>query len=123
MIELEIDINNEQDILEKFDYRYCYFSEVCSRELCSFFNDLRIDKRKGFDTKQAIIDLGRIAITLNEQDKLIIDLKSKYDNLYEDYKDHISKDLKIIYKYVEENQQLKKKVADFEKLLNLQKEK
>ncbi len=74
MKEKEIDINNENEILEKFDFNYCYNSEKCSRELCMFFNDVCMTKRKNFDKRQAFIDLGIIAITLNQQEKIIEEL-------------------------------------------------
>ena len=75
MEEKEIDINNENEILEKFDFNYCYDSEKCSRELCMFFNDISMDNRKALDKRQAFIDLAIIAITLNRQDKRIKELE------------------------------------------------
>ena len=72
----EIDINNEEQILKECDFDY-YYNSVCSRELCMFFNDIA-DQNEDFDKRQARIDLGRIAITLNrltrqleEKDKTI----------------------------------------------------
>ena len=64
---MEIDINNEEEILKKCDFDY-YYNSLCGRELCMFYNDISklnkfLDK---FDIRQAYIDLGRIAITLNK---------------------------------------------------------
>lgn len=81
MKEKEIDINNENEILEKFDFNYCYNSAECSRELCMFFNDVCMTKRKNFDKRQALIDLGIIAITLNQQDKRIKELENMNNRL------------------------------------------
>lgn len=61
----EIDINNEEEILKECDFDYFYNCEKCSRELCMFYNDILLNKKKSFDRRQALIDLGRIAITIN----------------------------------------------------------
>lgn len=70
-----IDINNKEQILKECDFDYFYNSKKCSRELCLFFNDIL--QVESFDKEQALIDLGRIAITLNEQDEKIKELKEK----------------------------------------------
>lgn len=72
----EIDINNEEEILKECDFDYFYESEDCSRELCMFYNDIQ-HQNNTFDCKQAHIDLGRIAITLNKQSQRIEDLEAK----------------------------------------------
>ena len=84
MEEKEIDIDNEEQILSECDFDYFYNLEKCSRELCMFYNDIIKQKNK-FNTKQAIIDLGRIAITLNQQDKRIKELGEELDNAKRDY--------------------------------------
>lgn len=73
----EIDINNKKEIFEKFDFDYCYNSEKCSGELCRFFNDLCISEIADFDNIGAFIDLGRIAITLNQQYQRIKELEEE----------------------------------------------
>ena len=83
MEEKEIDLNNENDILERFDFNYCYDSEKCSRELCMFFNDISMTNRRNFDKRQAFIDLGKIAITLKRQDKRIKELEEFNQHLRE----------------------------------------
>lgn len=79
MEEKEIDINNEEQILKKCGcFDYFYNCEECSRELCMFYNDIlshKIKQENNFNTRQALIDLGRIAITLNQQDKRIKELE------------------------------------------------
>lgn len=75
MEEKEIDIDNEEEILQKLDFDYYYNSAHCSKEFCMFFNDLCFDKRNNYNIRQALIDLGRIAITLNQQDKRIKELE------------------------------------------------
>ena len=81
MEEKEIDINNEEQILKKCGcFDYFYNCEECSRELCMFYNDIlshKIKQENNFNTRQAIIDLGRIAITLNQQDKRIKELQQQ----------------------------------------------
>lgn len=62
----KIDINNEKEILKRCDFNYFYGSKKCSRELCMLFEDICFVDAN-FNKKQALIDLGRIAITLNEQ--------------------------------------------------------
>ena len=62
----EIDINNEEEILKECDFDYFYESQNCSHELCRFYNDIR-HQNADFNRKQALIDLGRIGITLNKQ--------------------------------------------------------
>ena len=75
----EIDINNEEQILKECDFDYYYNSEVCSSELCMFFNDLcnKEFMNVQFNNSQAKIDLGRIGITLNKQFQKISDLEAK----------------------------------------------
>jgi hypothetical protein len=63
----EIDIDNEEQILTECDFDY-YYKSICPRELCMFFNDIT-RQSSNFDKKQARIDLGRIAITLNRMAK------------------------------------------------------
>lgn len=82
MEEKEIDIDNEEQILNECDFDYFYNLEKCSRELCMFYNDI-IKQKNNFNTKQAIIDLGRIAITLNQQDKRIKELEEENLSLQE----------------------------------------
>ena len=72
----EIDINNEDQILSECDFDYFYESEECSHELCMFYNDIQHQKAD-FNCKQAHIDLGRIAITLNNQHQKIKELETK----------------------------------------------
>jgi len=132
MEEKEFDINNEEGILAKFDFYYCYNSEQCSKELCMFFNDISLNKRKNFDKRQAFIDLGRIAITLNQQDKRIKELESKlrvsnslnaslsleHSELKKQYGSQeklLSQKLAENSRLTLENQQLKHKLAEKEK--------
>ena len=75
----EIDINNEEEILKECDFDYFYESENCSRELCMFYNDIQ-HKNADFNCKQAYIDLGRIAITLNKQAQRIAELEEQLKN-------------------------------------------
>lgn len=72
----EIDINNEEEILKECDFDYFYESEDCSHELCMFYNDIQ-HQNTDFNCKQAHIDLGRIAITLNKQSQRIAELEAK----------------------------------------------
>jgi hypothetical protein len=76
-----IDINNEEQILKECDFNYFYNSKECSRELCMFFND--IAQNEDFDKRQAYIDLGRIGITLNQQDQKIKELEHRLANCIE----------------------------------------
>lgn len=73
----EIDINNEEEILKECDFDYFYESENCSHELCMFYNDIQLQNADYFNCKQAHIDLGRIAITLNKQAQRIAELETK----------------------------------------------
>lgn len=77
MEKIRIDINNEEDILRKFDIEYCRSSEKCSTELCKFFNDIKSNRAKNFNSKVAYIDLARIAITLRRQHRQILELECK----------------------------------------------
>ena len=121
--EKEIDIDDEEQILKECDFDYFYNSENCSRELCCFFNDITM-QRSNFNKKSAIIDLGRIAITLNQQDKRIKELENKLDILRQ--KDIIIrqncrqgyvKDLEEMNNLREENQQLKQQLAKKEEII------
>ena len=106
-MEKEIDINNEEEILKKCDFNYLYYSEKCSRELCMFYNDIirtANNLQEKFDAHQAFIDLGRIAITLNQQDARIKELekalkKANTNNYLTDY-----------YLVEKENQRLKEEI-------------
>ena len=80
MEEKEIDINDEEQILKECDFDYFYNLEKCSKELCMFYNDIG-HQNSDFNTRQAFIDLGRIAITLNQQDKHIKELKQSQKRL------------------------------------------
>ena len=77
----EINIDNEEEILKECDFEYYYDSEVCSRELCMFYNDVcnKAFMNTKFNDKQAKIDLGRIGIILNKQHKQIADLEAKLE--------------------------------------------
>ena len=77
----EINIDNEEEILKECDFDYYYDSEVCSRELCMFYNDVcnKAFMNTKFNDKQAKIDLGRIGIILNKQHKQIADLEAKLE--------------------------------------------
>lgn len=77
MEKIRIDINDEEDILRKFDIEYCLSSEKCSTELCKFFNDIKCNRAKNFNSKVAYIDLARIAITLRRQHRQIVELECK----------------------------------------------
>lgn len=68
MEEKKIDINNDRHILKVFDFDYCYNLEHCSREMCLFYNDILVQEHY-YNKQQAFIDLGRIAITLNQLNK------------------------------------------------------
>lgn len=77
-----IDINNEEEILKECDFDYFYNSENCSRELCAFYNDIfRNGNNENFDKRQALIDLGRIGIVLNNQSQQIAELKAENEEL------------------------------------------
>ena len=81
MEEKEIDINNEEQILKNCGiFNYFYNCEEWSRELCMFYNDI-IKQKNNFNTRQALIDLGRIAITLNQQPKRIKELENENKQL------------------------------------------
>lgn len=72
------------------------------------------------ERRQIIEDL---TIENNQQDKEIEELKEKYNKLYECYKEQSQKDLKTIYEYVNENQQLKqsqnqKAIEELKKIKN-----
>lgn len=69
-----IDIDNEEQVLRMCDFDYFYDSDKCSRELCMFYNDI-LKMKPPFDKRQALIDLGRIGITLNRQSAEINRLK------------------------------------------------
>ena len=75
-----IDIDNEEEILKECDFDYFYNSENCSRELCAFYNDIcRNGNNENFDKIQALIDLGRIGIVLNNQNQQIAELKKQLE--------------------------------------------
>lgn len=78
----KIDINNEEQILKDCNIDYLCRSKKCSGELCRFFNDIPIIENADFDKKQALIDLGRIAITLNEQNEKINELQNQIKTSY-----------------------------------------
>ena len=118
MEEKEIDINNEEQILKECSFDYFYNCEECSRELCMFYNDI-FKQESNFNTRQAIIDLGRIAITLNQQDKRIKELEKKLDNarqkdiiIRQNCRQGYIKDLEEMNNLREENQQLKQQLAE-----------
>ena len=98
-----IDIDNEEEILKECDFYYFYNSENCSSELCAFYNDIfRNENNENFDKRQALIDLGRIGIVLNNQSQQIAKLKAKneklqqeYDEMYEDVYDKVSEEFKL----------------------------
>lgn len=82
---------------------------------------------KDNDTKllKPLVHLHNCVDLLNQQDKEIKKIKKELSK-YKSYKttDERIRDLENLYSdYKKENQQFKKKVADFEKLLKLQKEK
>lgn len=97
----KIDINNEEQILKQCDFDYFYQSEKCSSELCMFFNDL-YNQDTNFNKKQALIDLGRIAITLNEQDEIIKELESELVKLNRE-----NDFIRILYKQSKQTQNSK----------------
>lgn len=118
----KIDINNEKQIFKEFNIDYCFNSEVCSRELCMLFKDICFVDAN-FNKKQALIDLGRIAITLNEQEQKIKELENELNQqngiiLFEgdallcgDYY-CINNDVRRI---VEENKQLRERLEKMQK--------
>ena len=112
MEEKEIDINNEEQILKKCGcFDYFYNCEECSRELCMFYNDIlshKIKQENNFNTRQAIIDLGRIAITLNQQDKQIKELEEENLSLQE-------QSIRDNQNWIEETTQLKQQLHDLPK--------
>ena len=117
----EIDINNEEQILKECSFDYFYNCEESSRELCMFYNDI-FKQGNNFNTRQAIIDLGRIAITLNQQDKRIKELEKKLDNarqkdiiIRQNCRQGYIKDLEEMDNLREENQQLKQQLHDLPK--------
>lgn len=77
----KIDINNEEEILKKCNFDYFYNLENCSRELCMFYNDIS-KQGNNFNKEQAMINLGRIAITLNNQYKEICELQEDQSLLF-----------------------------------------
>ena len=100
----EINIDNEEEILKECDFDYYYDSEVCSRELCMFYNDLcnKAFMNTKFNDKQAKIDLGRIGIILNKQHKQIADLEAKLAEKEKHNQDKISfaiEQLEKVYEY------------------------
>lgn len=109
MEEKEIDIDNEEQILNECDFDYFYNLEKCSRELCMFYNDI-IKQKNNFNTKQAIIDLGRIAITLNQQDKRIKELEEQLSTatMYHGCET-------LVNELKQKNQQLKKQLHELPK--------
>ena len=112
MEEKEIDVNNEEQILKKCGcFDYFYNCEECSRELCMFYNDIlshKIKQENNFNTRQAIIDLGRIAITLNQQDKRIKELEQENLSLQE-------QSIRDNQNWIEETTQLKQQLHDLPK--------
>lgn len=77
----EIDINNEEEILKECNFDYFYNCDDCSRELCMFYNDILKQKEPEFDKRQALIDLMRIAITINKKTKRIVEMGVEIDKL------------------------------------------
>lgn len=114
--EKEIDINNEKQILKECDFDYFYNSENCSREFCCFFNDITM-QRSNFNKKSAIIDLGRIAITLNQQDKRIKELQENLSSVYDDTLEGLRLARDNLLKSYKENQQLKQQLAKKEEII------
>ncbi len=97
------------DLQEVFEYGSFYW--------CLKDNDTKLLK--------PLVNLYDCVDLLNQQDKEIKKIKKELSK-YKSYKtiDERIRDLENLYSdYKKENQQLMKKVADFEKLLNLQKEK
>ena len=76
MEEKEINIDDEEQILNECDFDYFYNLEKCSRELCMFYNDI-FKQKNNFNTRQAIIDLGRVGITLNQLLKRIKEVEEE----------------------------------------------
>ena len=60
-----VNIDNEEEILKKCDFDYYYNLENCSRELTAFYNDINQMRVKNYNKRYALIDLGRIGITMN----------------------------------------------------------
>ena len=80
MEEKEINIDDEEQILNECDFDYFYNLEKCSRELCMFYNDI-FKQKNNFNTRQAIIDLGRVGITLNQLLKRIKEVEEENQQL------------------------------------------
>lgn len=119
----KIDINDEEQILKECDFDYFYNSERCSRELNMFYYDI-YNQNANFNKKQALIDLGRIAITLNEQDEKIKELEEEIKNQNKVIWDENDKAVLCgdcyclnndVRKLVEENQQLKQQLEEKDK--------
>lgn len=99
-----IDINNEEEILKECDFDYFYNSENCSRELCAFYNDIfRNENNENFDKRQALIDLGRIGIVLNNQSQQIAELKTENEKLQQQLKDNTKQVCEKIREWVVEH--------------------
>lgn len=81
----EIDINNEEEILKECNFDYFYNCDDCSRELCMFYNDILKQKEPEFDKRQALIDLMRIAITINKKSNRIKDMGCEIEKYKTDY--------------------------------------
>lgn len=121
---MEIDINNEEEILEKINFDTCNNSKECSRELCMFYNSIGLLKQvKKFDYRRALIDLGKIYITLDNQDNRIKELEKirdkgnqKLENFYNEKIDKLDSDYnKHFNELIEENQQLKYQLEEKDK--------
>lgn len=121
MEQKEINLDNEEEILKVFNFDYCYNSEQCSRELCMFYNDIS-KQNNNFNKRQAFVDLGIIAITLNQQDKRIKELEEENKEL-EIKLDKCGTELvnaeslvsnleEVQFDYKKENQQLKQQLAE-----------
>lgn len=110
----KIDINDEEQILKECDFDYFYNSERCSRELNMFYYDI-YNQNANFNKKQALIDLGRIAITLNEQDEKIKELEEQLELMTELRNNAVEEatiNLDRFKKTYDENQQLKQSQND-----------
>ena len=80
-----IDIDNEEEILKECDFDYFYNSENCSSELCAFYNDIfRNGNNANFNKRQALIDLGRIGIVLNNQSQQIAEIQKQLEEKEKD---------------------------------------
>ena len=95
-----IDINNEEEILKECDIVYYNNCKYCSRELCKFYNDICFTEEDKFLKTEAYVDLGRIAITLNQQDQRISELEEQLKNaIVPKFKPH--EDLFVIIDYID----------------------